>query len=654
MSRTTLLVSAVSFVLAGILAFGAAVGMANLVEGRNAKALRTALAAEGIGWVEISPDGLTVRLSGTAPDESARIRALQVAGGVVDASRLVETLSVPQRNAIVAPVFRIEIMRQRNEVSVIGLVPADEGGDPISTRLAEALPEAHVVDMLQSAAHAVPGGWQAAEAFALQAVQRFAVGRVSVSAGRIEVEALVDSAEAQRGLETDLRAIAPRGQVLTLDLVAPRPVASPFLLRIDAEAGVLRPGTCWADTEAAQATITEALRAAGHSGRVTCPLALGAPSPRWAEAAAASIAALAQIGTGSLTMSDGAVLLIAASDVPASGFDSAVGRLETGLPAGFRLEARREAAPEQASPQTAAPPELVLSLSDAGALTIDGRLPDERIRNAVRGFAAARFGAGAVTLSARLDSALPTGWSLRVLTALESLTELHHGSVRVLADRIVVEGVSGNPDARAQVTQVLLQGLGRAAPISVEVAYDQTLDPVANAPTPDNCETRVHEILAATKITFAPGSADLSEASGEAIDAIASVLRECGELPFEVAGHTDSQGRAQTNLNLSQARAEAVINALLARRVLVSSLVARGYGAEHPIADNGTEDGREANRRIEFTLIRPEPEAAPLDPALEAQLVFDIRTPDADTIRPRPRPGSASPQGVEPSVGSGD
>ena len=268
MSRTTLLVSAVSFVLAGILAFGAAVGMANLVERRNSNALSAALAAEGIGWVEIAPDGLTVHLSGTAPDESARIRALQVAGGVVDASRLVETLMVPQRNAIVAPVFRIEIMRQRNEVSVIGLVPADDGGEPISTRLAEALPEAQIEDMLQSAEHAVPGGWLSAEAFALQAVQRFTVGRVSVSAGRIEVEALVDSVEAQRALETDLRAIAPRGQVLTLDLVAPRPVASPFLLRVDAAAGVVHPGTCWADTEAAQAAITAALRAAGHTGRV--------------------------------------------------------------------------------------------------------------------------------------------------------------------------------------------------------------------------------------------------------------------------------------------------------------------------------------------------------------------------------------------------
>ena len=71
---------------------------------------------------------------------------------------------------------------------------------------------------------------------------------------------------------------------------------------------------------------------------------------------------------------------------------------------------------------------------------------------------------------------------------------------------------------------------------------------------------------------------------------------------MEIAGHTDSQGREVMNLSLSQARADAVLNAIMARRVLVSNLSAKGYGESQPIADNESETGREANRRIEFTL----------------------------------------------------
>ena len=73
---------------------------------------------------------------------------------------------------------------------------------------------------------------------------------------------------------------------------------------------------------------------------------------------------------------------------------------------------------------------------------------------------------------------------------------------------------------------------------------------------------------------------------------------------MEIGGHTDSQGRETMNLNLSQQRADAVLNGLLARGVLTSNLTAKGYGETVPIADNGTEEGREENRRIEFVLVK--------------------------------------------------
>ena len=76
---------------------------------------------------------------------------------------------------------------------------------------------------------------------------------------------------------------------------------------------------------------------------------------------------------------------------------------------------------------------------------------------------------------------------------------------------------------------------------------------------------------------------------------------------MEVAGHTDSQGSDEGNRKLSQARAEAVITALSARRVLTRNLTPKGYGESQPIADNDTEKGREANRRIEFVLLDAKP-----------------------------------------------
>ena len=633
-----------AMVLAAGLAGVSALGLATAVERHNSGRLAVHLHDAGLDWVAFEVDGLRVHMSGTAPHESARIRALQVAGEVVDGARVTEDFTVATRSVTVAPVFRLEMMRNQDEISVIGLVPEAEGEAAIIDRLTGIAAEMTVADMMQTADHAVPAGWNAAVDFALEALALVPVAQISVTAGRIELHALVQSDEARSQLETRLRAIAPRGQVLVLDLVAPRPVIAPFTLRFEIGPEGARFDACAADSEAARDVILRAARAAGADGRFACTIGMGAPSQRWGRAVEQALGTLAGLGAGAVTFSDNDVSLVVPASVSQSAFDRAVGRLETQLPDAFRLTAVRLEPEDGASEAEATGPEVRITLSDAGALLIEGRLPDGRIRDSVGAFARARFGSGAVSMEARLDDSLPSGWSVRVLTALEALAELHHGQARVRPERLELSGVSGNPDASAVVSRILSDGLGQGADFSVRVQYDEALDPVQQAPTPERCEERIQGILTVNKITFAPGSAALDDESREALDLIAEVLRDCGEMEMEVSGHTDSQGRAETNLALSQARAEAVINALLARRVLVSGMQARGYGAEQPIADNATAEGREINRRIEFALIRPEPEPEPLDPALEELLEFEIQSPGSDTTRPQARPAAVAAQ----------
>lgn len=644
MNLTARLLPPLAFVAAAGLAVLTGYWLAGAAERLTRDELTRVLREARLDWVGFSVDGMTAHLEGVAPDEGARLTALRVASGVVPTGRLSDSIEVPRAQANVAPVFRIEAMRSHDAVSLIGLVPEAMDGEALLAQLAGLGAGTEVADMLQTADHATPPGWDFAVEFAVEALRRLAVGQVSVAAGRIEVHALVDSPAERDRLTAELRALAPEDQALVLDLVAPRPVIAPFVLRFSLSDTGPRMEACSAETATGREAIERAARAAGLSGRIPCAIGLGSPSPRWPQAAEQAIAALAGLGAGTVTLSDQSVLLQARHDIDREVLDRAAARLEAALPPAFalRTEVLPEPEAETGGPSPELTPTLQARLTDAGALTITGRLPDALIRDAVGTYARARFGSQAVTIETRIDTSLPAGWSMRVLAGLEALTELHHGRLTVTEDRISLTGVTGNPDATAEVSGALTARLGAADGIGLDITYDEALDPVQQEPTPERCEVWIRQIASDRKITFAPGSARLDSTSNEVLDALAEVLRTCGELPLEVAGHTDSQGRDETNLTLSQSRAEAVVLALSMRGVLVASMEARGYGAAEPVADNATEDGREANRRIAFGLIRAVPDLDALDDearaGLEAGLVIEPQTPGAGQTRPEARP----------------
>ena len=84
------------------------------------------------------------------------------------------------------------------------------------------------------------------------------------------------------------------------------------------------------------------------------------------------------------------------------------------------------------------------------------------------------------------------------------------------------------------------------------------------------------------------------------LDDALQILQRHGDLNVEVAGHTDSMGPADYNKGLSKARAQAVADYLIAKGISSSRLSVKGYGESDPVADNGTDAGRAANRRVEL------------------------------------------------------
>lgn len=620
---------AVAFVLAALAGVGLGawrLGEATTawVERETLTQARAALAGAGETWAGVEADGLRVTLTGAAPDEARRLAADSVLRRIVDPRRLHDATTPAAAPDLPDPAYGLELLRSDAEVSAIGLAPA--GGRAALARAVARAGLAAPGDMLEEVARAAPAGWEPALDLALAALAELPRSKISVAPGRVAVSALAPDAEAAEAAAARLRAAAPAGVELALDIAAPRPAIAPFRFDFALEAGVGRLDAC--DME----TPEDAARLAGAARAGACRIGLGAPSPDWARAAETGLAAVRGLGAGRFTLADLAATLRPPPGADPDQAEAVAARLAADLPKGFTL---RFDAP-------LAPARFEATLDGDGALRLSGALRDAMSRQAVEAYAEALFGDGRVEGAPALSPDLPEGWPARVLAALEALALMREGRVKVTPDLVTLEGWAATAETEAQAEALLAAKAGGPVDLAIDfdakVAEAEAQAEAAAADPAGACLDGARGVMGERGIGFEPGSARLSDEGLATVAAIGAVLANCPPLDLEIAGHTDASGSAEANLALSQDRALAVQFALQAVGLPQMRFIARGYGPDRPIADNDTEEGRARNRRIEFALVgraadAPEPvgdEAGP--PAPEPEPDPD---PDPD---PEPAP----------------
>ncbi|MCB9603605.1 MAG: OmpA family protein [Sandaracinus sp.] len=134
-------------------------------------------------------------------------------------------------------------------------------------------------------------------------------------------------------------------------------------------------------------------------------------------------------------------------------------------------------------------------------------------------------------------------------------------------------------------------------------------------------EQRADRIVLLQQIQFGTNRARIrGRVSQQILAAVAAILQRNQQYRrVRIEGHTDNAGNADNNVRLSQQRAEAVRDALVALGIAAERLNAQGFGPNQPIGDNTTSEGRALNRRVEFIIEPPEPggQAIRSDPSAE-------------------------------------
>jgi OmpA-OmpF porin, OOP family len=106
------------------------------------------------------------------------------------------------------------------------------------------------------------------------------------------------------------------------------------------------------------------------------------------------------------------------------------------------------------------------------------------------------------------------------------------------------------------------------------------------------------------RLLFDTGKATLQAASREQLENVANILKAFPNVELKIGGYTDNVGDPKANMALSAARAKTVMDELVGMGIAATRLTSEGYGDQHPVADNATEDGKAKNRRVSMRVTK--------------------------------------------------
>jgi OOP family OmpA-OmpF porin len=105
-------------------------------------------------------------------------------------------------------------------------------------------------------------------------------------------------------------------------------------------------------------------------------------------------------------------------------------------------------------------------------------------------------------------------------------------------------------------------------------------------------------------LQFETGKAIIKPVSFPSLDQLAELMKRKQTFNLLIEGHTDNVGAAKMNLTLSQKRARSAKDYLIKKGVAAERITSKGYGMTKPVAPNSTAEGRQQNRRVEFTIVK--------------------------------------------------
>lgn len=238
-------------------------------------------------------------------------------------------------------------------------------------------------------------------------------------------------------------------------------------------------------------------------------------------------------------------------------------------------------------------------------IVVAGRVPDKAAEQGLLDSVRAAAGNARVVNKISVEEGVRTPPLAGVGTVLSASRGIDDFGMRIDDSTLALRGTA--PDQQTATSAVFAAGQsypGLQLDDGLAIAGSGQPTPAAPAtPLTPQCDAlrgEVTEALRQQPVIFALDGDTVDAASKERLSELGQRLSSCAFTSIEVAGHTDSTGSDSYNRALSQKRAESVRRVLVAAGVPADRVTARGHGSKEPVADNTTDAGRVANRRVEI------------------------------------------------------
>jgi OmpA-OmpF porin, OOP family len=562
-----------------------------LANGVRTESVEADVASRAQAVLAEAPD-IASSMTAKASGRDVRLEGLEFADGdgnrmgqAVDRANGVRLVDWRLQRVLPARPFEFAATRVGDELRLTGSVPTPALRGRLVAMAKDTAGGKSVVDALAYATGA-PNGFEAIVAYGLGEAAKLDGGSFGIVDTGYSISGAAASFEVFDSAIAGTRSL-PDGLVLARANILP-PEIKPYRWEASSDGkSVTLQGLAPSDAIRAEIAGTATKLFSGRDIVNRMRLARGAPNGDFARAATSALTELAKLADGETTITDAELSIRGHGSATATN-DVVNASVRASLPEPFKIGVIDIIAPY-----------AFKIAKGGGRVVLTGYAPNNAARNDLATAAKAVFLGEPIENQLADRSDAPARFVDALKALFPSLARLASGSLSADDTVFNVDGLAIYDKAAEQIKLELGSALMRGFKLG---AVNIGVRPPPPALAVNECQPEFTGLLGKGRILFETGSAELSKQSLALLDHLIEVVQRCREASIEVAGHTDSQGSPESNLDLSRRRAEAVTAYIGEAGVGTSRITSAGYGETNPVASNDTPEGRAQNRRIEFVV----------------------------------------------------